>query len=333
MDLPDQNPGADAATDAAADAAAAATAAATLANKPVWHCVEEKCKVKVDPKNFFSTALFEDIVRNHVKMHLPPGTDGGGKKDRRKDFGDWGAMEKWPAETYPAGSLTTADFDGFEELIKVIINEYDDDERNSTGVKFKVLQKLEGLKLKGLEKKCMDPKVKMTDLLAQMRELMVAPTNWCKAAWSATHMKQEQSEPLLKFIERKEKAVKIAGLPWSGDGKCGCIKDMFKYTVMRGLSNKRLKDRISIDKELGNDTIKKMSWETVRDRLVKHDQDLDMEEDQPSNATVNRMSKTSYKEKQKSDKYGEKRKTKCSVCQKPGHSGDNCYFKCELKRC
>ena len=112
-----------------------------------------------------------------MKMHLPPGTDSGGKKDCCKDFGDWGAMEKWPAKTYPAGSLTTADFDGFEELINVILNEYDDDERNSSKVKYKVLQKLEALKLKGLEKKCMDPKVKMTDLLAQMRKMMVAWTN------------------------------------------------------------------------------------------------------------------------------------------------------------
>ena len=130
-------------------------------------------------------------------------------------------------------------------------------------------------------------------------------------------MKQEQGELLLKFIKRKEKAVKIAGLPWSSDGKCECIQDMFKYTIIKGLSNRRLKDRIHIDKDLGNDTIREIKWETVRDRLVKLDQDIDMEEDQPSNATVNRMSKTSYKEKQKSDKYGNKKKTKCSVCLKP----------------
>ena len=69
-----------------------------------------------------------------------------------------------------------ANFNGFVELVNVILDDYGNDERNSSKVKSKVLQKMEALCLKGLQKKCIDPKVKMDDLLAKMREIMLAPT-------------------------------------------------------------------------------------------------------------------------------------------------------------
>ena len=108
------------------------TAAAARPTVP-WHCVENKCNVKVDPSNPF----YDKVVKTHLKTHIPSGTDSGGKKDR----GDWGAMEKWPVNTYPVGSMMSANFDRFMKLVSVILEDYVGDERNSSKVKNKVLQK------------------------------------------------------------------------------------------------------------------------------------------------------------------------------------------------
>ena len=141
-------------------------------------------------------------------------------------------MDKYSANMYQVGSMSTADFYGFEIQLNVILDDYDEREKHSSKVKSKVLNKMEALRLRGLEEKVTDPDVKVTDLIRTMCEMMVSPTNWCKAAWDASHTKQNQGESMLNFIERKEKMVKIAELPWTSDGKCSCIDNMLKYSVI-----------------------------------------------------------------------------------------------------
>ena len=164
---------------------------------------------------------------------------------------------------------------------------------------------MEALQLLGLEEKVTDPKVKVIDLIKVMREMMVLPTNWCKAAWDSSHMKQNQGESMLNFIERKEKMVKIAELPWTSDGKCSCIDDMLKYSVIRGMHSERFRTKIFKDRKLGNDSIRKTKWSEVRECLIKLDKDMDMEEDKPSTATVIKLNKLTYKKNQKQQKQHE----------------------------
>ena len=88
-------------SEAAAAAATTKAVAPPVPAKMPWPCKEKGCKFSADPADPF----FEKVVETHLRTHILPGSDSGGKKDRRKDHGDWGAMEKWPADTYPAGSL------------------------------------------------------------------------------------------------------------------------------------------------------------------------------------------------------------------------------------
>ena len=141
-------------------------------------------------------------------------------KSRPKDRADWTTMEKWTADMHQVGKMSAADFNNFEKLINVTLNEANTSERNSSRTKHKVLNSMEALHLRGLEDLLMDGNVTTDELLVAMRKLMVAPRNWCKDAWDACVMTQHNGKQLRNFIERKEKAVKIAGLLWSGDNLC-----------------------------------------------------------------------------------------------------------------
>ena len=59
---------------------------------------------------------------------------------------------------------------------------------------------------------------------------------------------------------------------------------------------RHIQKRIFDDKEFGNNAIRATSWKSIRVCLIKLDSDMDMEEDKLSNATIKKMSKTSYKE-------------------------------------
>ena len=149
----------------------------------------------------------------HISLHMPTKT---GKRDRSKDRADWTTMKKWAADIHQVGKMSAADFNNFEKLINVTLNEANTSERNSSRTKHKVLNSMEALRLRGLEDLVMDGNVMTDDLLVAMRKLMVAPRNWCKDAWDACVMMQHKGEQLRNFIIRKEKAVKIAGLWWKG---------------------------------------------------------------------------------------------------------------------
>ena len=297
-----------------------------------FKCIEPDCNVTIDEDLEWQ---YKSMVNTHLRGHYPeaPKND---KKERTKDHGDWASMDKYSADMYQVGSMSTADFDGFEIQLNVILDDYDEREKHSSKVKSKVLNKMEALRLRGLEEKVTDPSVKVTDLIRAMREMMVSPTNWCKAAWDASHTKQNQGESMLNFIERKEKMVKIAELPWTSDGKCSCIDDMLKYSVIRGVHSERLRTKIFDDRMLGNDSIKKTKWSEVRERLIKLDKDMDMEEDKPSTATVNKISKSTYKKNQKQSRSNTREQNKdfnCKVCKKSGHFPRFCPLRCKLDGC
>ena len=84
-------------------------------------------------------------------------------------------------------------------------------------------------------------------------------------------MKQNPGKPVWNFIKRKEKIVKIAGLPWSSDLVCKCMDNMYKYTVIRGITNERLKTRIFDNTEVGNNVIQKAKWKDVKEQLIMLD--------------------------------------------------------------
>ena len=298
----------------------------------MWKCVEPTCKVQI--KEVDVGEWYKEMVRTHLATHVPAGSD----KSRRKDLADWTAMEKWPADRYPLGQMSTAEFNDFEKLISVILNEVSADERNSTRTKHKVLNKMEALPLRGLEDHVTNSKVTTDGLLKLMREVMVSPRNWCKSAWEATVMKQGPGESVRNFIEKKEKMVKSAGLPWSGDEFSASFENMLKYTVIYGITNERLKTKIFDDAEVGNNAIREAKWEDVKARLIMLDISMDMQEDKPTDPTVNRLSKTSYKRNQRFGKKNtgntsDTEEGKCHVCRVPGHYARDCPLKCTLKGC
>ena len=96
------------------------------------------------------------------------------------------------------------------DLATSILNDISADEQNSTRTKNKVLSKMEVLHLRGLENILTDPKVTVEDLLVEMQHMMVSSPNCCTAAWDATHEKHLQGKSLWRFIQRKEKMVKVA---------------------------------------------------------------------------------------------------------------------------
>ena len=66
---------------------------------------------------------------------------------------------------------------------------------------------------------------------------------------------------------------------------------MYKFTVIRGITNKRLKTRIFDDTEVGNAVIREAKWKDVRERLNMLDLAMDMQEDNPTTPAVNKISK------------------------------------------
>ena len=80
----------------------------------------------------------------HISLHMPTKT---GKRDRSKDRTDWMTMEKLAADMHQVGKMSAADFNNFEKLINVTLNEANISERNSSRTKQKVLSKMEALRL------------------------------------------------------------------------------------------------------------------------------------------------------------------------------------------
>ena len=297
----------------------------------VWECIYSNCGITIKEED--TKQFYEETVKMHISEHMPTKT---GRRDRSKDRADWTTMEKWPADMHPVGKMSAADFDNFEKLVNVTLNEANTSERNSSRTKTKVLGSMEALRLRGLEDLIMDGNVTTNDLLVAMRKLMVAPRNWCKDAWDACVMTQNKGEQIRNFIERKEKAVKIAGLWWKGDNLCECMDEMYKFTVIRGITNDRLKTRIFDDTEIGNAVIREAEWKEVRERLIMLDLAMDMQEDSPTTPTVNKISKSSYKKGQKMDhKKTESapNEGKCRMCREFGHHQKDCPLRCTLEGC
>ena len=68
----------------------------------VWKCIYTNCNMVINEEE--ELQFFEDVVRMHIAMHVPAGSD----KPRPKDGADWTAMEKLPADTYLVGQMSTA---------------------------------------------------------------------------------------------------------------------------------------------------------------------------------------------------------------------------------
>ena len=252
----------------------------------VWKCVYSNCSVVIKEEE--QLQFYEDVVRMHIAEHIPMKP---GKWDRSKDHTNWTLMKKWPADMYQVGKMSAADFNNFRNLINMVLNEASTSEWNSSRTKQKVLSKMEALRLRGLEDHLMDGNVTTDELLVAMRKLMVAPRNWCKDAWYACVMMQHKGKPLRNFIKRKEKAVKIAGLWWSGNTLCECMDKMYKFTVIRGITNERLRTRIFNNTEIGNAVIRELKWKDVKEHLIMLDISMDMQEDSPTTLAVNKISK------------------------------------------
>ena len=112
-------------------------------------CIERGCNITIDGD---LEQVFTDMVSTHLRGHYhnAPKND---KKERTKDHGDWASMDKYSADMYQVGSMSTANFDGFKIQFHVILNDYDEHEKHSSRVKSKVLNKMEALQLQGLKEK------------------------------------------------------------------------------------------------------------------------------------------------------------------------------------
>ena len=102
------------------------------------------------------------------------------------------------------------------------------------------------------------------------------------------------------------------------------------------MHSERLRTKIFDDRKLGNNSIKKTKWSEVCERLIKLDKDMDMEEDKLSTATVNKISKLTYKKNQKQSRSNIREQNKdfsCKVCKKSHHFPRFCPLRCKLDGC
>ena len=87
----------------------------------VWKCRYPKCKTEIKEEE--EHQFYEDVVRLHISTHISMHTPADSDKSHPKDRADWTTMEKWAADMYQVGKKLAADFDNFEKLINVVLNE------------------------------------------------------------------------------------------------------------------------------------------------------------------------------------------------------------------
>ena len=90
-----------------------------------FKCIEPGCNITIDGD---LEQVFTDMVSTHLRGHYRNASKND-KKERTKDHGDWASMDKYSADMYQVGSMSTADFDGFEIQLNVILDDYEDSSR------------------------------------------------------------------------------------------------------------------------------------------------------------------------------------------------------------
>ena len=98
------------------------------------------------------------------------------------------------------------------------------------------------------------------------------------------------------------------------------------------------KQEYLMTQEVGNDAIKKAKWKDVKAQLIMLDISMDMQEDNLTTPTINKISKSTYKKGQKFDKKNAENTPECNkarfrVCNETGHHGKVCPLKCNLEGC